>query len=134
MIEDQELGMSTIAEVMTPNPVCLQVEETIEKALLTMRSKNIRHLPITKADGQLVGLVTQHDILANIHEARNLALPVAEVMDSTIVTVELSDDIRDAITKLRDRKIGCLPVMDKGEIVGILTSGDFLALTFLLLE
>lgn len=126
--------MSTISEVMTPNPVCLGAEETIETAWHLMRSKHIRHLPITKADGTLVGLVTQGDIVSNVHEARNLALPVAEIMDTSVVTVEITDDIRNAITKLRDKKIGCLPVMENGELVGIMTSGDFLALTYLLLE
>ncbi|HAK51403.1 MAG TPA: acetoin utilization protein AcuB [Gammaproteobacteria bacterium] len=126
--------MKTAAEVMTANPVCLYVEDPLEEAWQLMRKRSIRHIPITKKDGTLVGLVTHRNLLVNAQYTSQLTLPVAEIMDTNLITVQDDENLIDVALKLYDRKVGCLPVPHGEDLVGIITSGDFVALAKKLLE
>jgi|SaaInl7_135m_RNA_FD_contig_21_2006021_length_476_multi_12_in_0_out_0_1 CBS domain-containing membrane protein len=126
--------MRTVAEIMTARPEYLYVEDPLEDAWQLMRRKHIRHIPITKKDGRLVGLITHRNLLVNAQDVAHLSLPIAEIMETDIDTVNESDDLKDVALKLYDRKVGCLPVMRGDELVGIVTSGDFVALARKLLE
>ena len=99
--------------------------------------KHVRHLPVINDDSQLVGLITHRDLLracvsslAGITQQEQDALlrgiPVREIMQADIVTVSPESDAREAARTMLDLKIGCLPVVDGGKLVGILTEADFL--------
>lgn len=120
--------MHQVAEIMTPRPITMHVEDTLESAWKLMRNHHIRHIPVTRSDRKLVGLVTHRNLMINTQNINQLTLPVAEIMDSDVVTIDAEADLRQAITLLQEKKIGCLPVMRDGQLVGMLTSSDFLAL------
>jgi acetoin utilization protein AcuB len=99
-----------------------------------LREKNIRHLPVV--DGKkLIGLVSNMDIRkaeaspATSLEIRELhylldKLTVGEIMTRNVITISPDISVEEATTLLHDNKIGCLPVVEDGNLVGILTEND----------
>jgi acetoin utilization protein AcuB len=127
----------TVSEVMQSHFVALQATDRLDFADQVMRLGRIRHLPVM-ADGRLVGMVSNRDILAAsltkvldfARSERNAflhAIDVSEVMTSRVYTVTPQSRLAEAAHLLLRHKIGCLPVVDaKGALVGILTETDLL--------
>jgi acetoin utilization protein AcuB len=122
---------------MTPNVITAAPDTTLADALKLTRGNRIRHLPIVQ-NGQLVGLVTDRDLRLAMppiwasdtdhHELRNAlnTRTVREVMVTTIITTPSDTPIEEAARKLYEHRIGCLPVLDGEELVGIITETDLL--------
>jgi acetoin utilization protein AcuB len=116
------------ADVITASPTT-----TLAEALTLTRSHGIRHLPVLE-NGELVGLVTDRDlrlaippIWAEQRDELRSALhekQVGAVMVRSIITTSPTIPIEDAARLLYGHRIGCLPVLDGGELVGILTETD----------
>jgi acetoin utilization protein AcuB len=103
---------------------------TLEEAYRLLLEKGIRHLPVME-EGRLVGIITDRDIrLATSH--LNPKGPcsgcarVAEVMTQEVVTAHPLDPVEEAARVMRERKIGSLPVLEDGALVGIVTGIDLL--------
>ena len=101
-----------------------------------MTNQRIRHLLVTLA-GELLGIITDRDIrLSMPSQATSLSvwelnylltkLAVSEVMTRSVITVGPDRDARDAAQIMLDHKIGALPVVDSGKLVGIVTETDLL--------
>jgi CBS domain-containing protein len=99
----------------------------------------IRHLPVVDADGCLVGIVTDRDIrhhlfapeifreIGSVTVERLLAsVKVAQVMSRPVVTVAPDDALEAATRMMLEDKVGSLPVVDRGRVVGIITETDLL--------
>jgi acetoin utilization protein AcuB len=115
--------MMRVLEVMTRRVESVSADASAEGALRQMRTKRIRHLVATR-DGEVVGVVSSRDLEA-LGSSRQVQ-SVADVMSSPAVTARPDMTIRQAANLLRGRTIGCLPVMDEGKLVGILTTTDLL--------
>jgi acetoin utilization protein AcuB len=125
-----------IRELMTAKPITTGPDTPVIDARKLMLGKRIRHLLVT--DGpKLVGIVTDRDIRLNLPSpATSLSvwevnyllarLTVASVMTKALVTVSPERDPRDAAVLMLDHQIGALPVVDGGELVGIITETDLL--------
>ncbi len=105
-------------------------EVTLEEAYKLLLEKGIRHLPVV-AEGRLLGIITDRDIrLATSHLNPEGPCPgcarVEEVMTKEVVTAHPLDPVEEAARVMRHRKIGSLPVLEDGEIVGIVTGIDLL--------
>lgn len=130
-----------VSEIMTRDVISLPPTATLNEARTLMQRHHIRHL-IVLAEGMLVGLVSQRDILAaqessleKAHE--NDALQqhqISEIMAQEVTTVSPRAGIREAAQYLQKYKYGCLPVTDKGRLVGIVTDSDFVTVAIHLLE
>jgi acetoin utilization protein AcuB len=128
--------MITVQDVMTANPVTIHPEATLDIAIATMRKVGCRQLPVLEAD-VLVGIVTERDIrLAVIapHEDMDFAhhkelasFAVGEFMTPNPRTIGPTTSVADAAELLRRLKIGALPVVEAGKLIGILTVSDCLA-------
>jgi CBS domain-containing membrane protein len=125
-----------VRDVMTRDPKTLGRNDQLSLADDLMQQERIRHLPVLDEDGELVGIVSQRDLFrgalaralgyGETAQRRMLGmLVVKEVMSTQLVTVGPDAPIADAARTMVDRKIGCLPVVEGGKLVGILTESDF---------
>ena len=129
-----------VRDVMTADPTTLKRNDKLTLADDIMRLGRVRHLPVVDDDDQtVVGIVTQRDLFRDAlaqalgygkHAQRKLldTLSVKDVMTTEVVTASPDASLVEAAKILTERKIGCLPVIEKGKLVGILTEGDFVAL------
>jgi len=126
-------------DLMSTDVVSLLKEQSLPYAEELMRLERIRHLPVVDDDGHLVGIVTHRDLLGAQVSALTaldeedktdleLAVPVAKVMRTDVWTVASDTPALEAAQILLDHAFGCLPVVDDGVLVGILTEADFLEL------
>ena len=111
-----------IGDIMTRRVETIAAAESIGAALEQMKRKRIRHLVVLLGD-ELAGIVSDGDIRAL---APGEHLSVEEVMTSPAVSATSEMTIRKAANLLRGRSIGCLPVMDGDDLVGIVTTTDLL--------
>lgn len=112
---------------MTQEVVTVAPTATVADALEIIRTHNIRHLPVLDG-GRLVGVVTDRDLRMALDAdgggARETS--VADVMSGSPVTASPDMTIESAAELLAERRLGCLPVLEAGELVGILTDSDLL--------
>lgn len=118
---------------MTPSPATTAPDASARSALDLMQQGKCRHLPVMQ-DGHLVGLVTKRLILEALYfgsGGENAAEPTAtitvkKVMVQTPVTVTPDYPVEEAALLMREHKIGSLPVLESGRLVGIITQTDLL--------
>ena len=130
--------MLLVKDSMTREVAVLSPETTAAEALALCRERRIRHLPVLEV-GRIVGIVSDRDLrsaapaLGDPGRAEALAkLRVSEVMAREVVSIRPDDPIEEAANAMRERKIGCLPVLEDDALVGIITSSDVMeALVFL---
>lgn len=108
-----------ITEVIVVSP-----QDTIERAIQLMKIHSIRHLPVVEGD-KLVGLVTESDLRPYLTQDK-LVLPLREVMILDPITVSPETYIDEAAKLIYKYKIGGLPVVNQGKLVGIITVTDIL--------
>lgn len=126
---------TTVADLMTVDVVTLAEEQDVLFATSAMSLRRIRHLPVVRGE-ELVGLVSHRDLLraqahfsakAKKEEGTTIASVIArDVMTTEVTTVPPSMPADEAAMILVDAKFGCLPVVDEGRLVGIVTEADFL--------
>lgn len=125
-----------VKEWMSASPTTVAPKTSVSEARELMRRKGIRHLLVTEG-GRLLGIITDRDIRLNLPSpATSLSvweinyllskLTVGEVMTKAVITVDSPREIRDAARLMLDHRIGALPVVDDGDLVGILTETDLL--------
>ncbi|HZI49673.1 MAG TPA: CBS domain-containing protein, partial [Pyrinomonadaceae bacterium] len=127
MDDDWENGYRTIGQFMTTDLFTVRPDDLIDLAASLMDWRHIRHVPVEDDQGRLVGLVTHRNLLRLLSAgSRKENITVRDVMVPNPVTVSPMTPTLDAIQEMRERKIGCLPVVDADQLVGIVTSYDFL--------
>ena len=118
-----------VKEVMRKPVTVISSDATLGDADHLLRSRGFRHLPVV-AEGRLVGILTDRDIRFHTSSLsptpRTAADPVTVAMSSPPLTADPLDPVEDAARIMREHKIGCLPVLDGRELVGILTGMDLL--------
>ncbi len=133
-----------VSDVMTRDVVALSEEDTLDLAEMEMKLGRVRHLPVVRGD-ELVGLLTHRDLLrvscsaiaevSDVEQKEILrSIPVKQVMRRHVVTAGPEDDLRIVGRVMLDQKIGCVPVVEGGALVGILTEADFLDLAIRFLD
>ena len=125
-----------VKERMKRDPVTAKKDDSFRYALKLIRKEGIRHLPVL--DGKrLVGIVTDRDLRQSapspattleVHELNYLLerLTIEAIMTKTVITVSPETGLLEAARLLLTHKIGCLPVVEHGDLVGIITEGDML--------
>jgi acetoin utilization protein AcuB len=119
---------------MTKNPITVNSETLVLDAQKIMKENNIRRLPVVDK-GNLVGIVTQHDLLQaspspatslSIHELNYLLakMKVKEIMKKSPMTLSPDTPFEEALKIGQDKKIGSFPVVENGKLVGIATESD----------
>ncbi len=125
-----------VRDVMSTKVVSISGDDTLRIVKEIMEHGSVRHLPVVRA-GALIGVVSQRDLLkaslSNVMglpaEEQSLFLEgvnITEVMSSPPITIAPDSSIQEAAKLMAERKIGCLPVVKGGELVGIVTETDVL--------
>jgi len=120
-----------LLKIMTSPVITLQPTATVAQARVLMVKHNLQHLVIL--DGkQLVGIVSDRDIHIPRITGQWNAVPWMEglavkwVMSSPVLSLSPTAEVSEAARMMRDRKIGCVPVVHEGDLVGIVTITDLL--------
>ncbi|MFN8546176.1 MAG: CBS domain-containing protein [Candidatus Binatia bacterium] len=127
-----------VRDLMQRDPTTLAVHDALDVADDIMRLGRVRHLPVVD-QGRLVGVLTQRDLLrasiSSLLQLRYAAerewltkVEVRSVMSTTLHTVSPTSTVRHAVELMIAHKIGCLPVVTDGALVGLLTETDLLQL------
>ena len=123
---------------MSKKVFTIQEDKKLIGAKEIMDWAHIRHVPVVNAKQEVVGMISHRDLLAASissaglkvsDEERNRQLgtiPLQSVMRSPVKTIDTTATIQEAARMMRSQKIGCLPVVERGKLVGILTDYDLL--------
>jgi CBS domain-containing protein len=114
----------TVSDVMNADVLSVTPETPIEEVRTLMRHRKIHHLVVRRGT-QPVGVVSAHD-LSSIGSTRRRPKMVADIMSRHLVTIEGRVSLDRAAYKMRNHAIGCLIVLDRGAIAGIVTTSDVL--------
>ncbi len=112
-----------VAELMTPKPVTVAPSDTLETALERMGVGRFRQVPVVDEE-RLIGILTDRDTRQHIGQLAHMR--VATVMSANPFSVRPSTPVEKAAHLLITNKIGSLPVVDDGKLVGIVTASDML--------
>lgn len=129
--------MNTVADIMTSTVVTIEPQNSVATAIRFMRQGQLRRLPVIE-NGELVGIVTSGDLrritglssILNDPSQDNFLwrhIPVENVMSRNPTTLEVDTPICEAARLLVEQKIGGVPIVDQGKLVGIVTTSDLLA-------
>lgn len=134
--------MITVDEIMSSELRTLSETDSLADAQKLMAETHIHHVPIMDADNHLVGLISHRDVLA-AQESRlsqesltqNAAdISIADFMTRHVATVDPRANLRQAAIYLQQHRYGCLPVVEDGQLIGIVTDTDFVGVAINLLE
>ena len=116
--------MMKVRNWMITDLITVSPKDTVEFAIQIMQQHSIRHLPVVE-DNRLVGLVTESSLRPYLSPEK-LKLPLREVMIINPITIDPEASIDEAARLIYKYKIGGLPVISQGKLVGIITITDIL--------
>jgi len=125
-----------VREIMMGSPVTLKPEDTLDLANDVISLGRIRHIPVADG-GRLVGIITERDLsgaaasqIFGLKQKSKSALLksvlLKDVMKKRVMTVAPETPIKDVAHLMANKKIGCLPVISEGLLVGLVTTTDIL--------
>ncbi|MEN9796985.1 MAG: hypothetical protein RL653_681 [Pseudomonadota bacterium] len=124
-----------VEQVMTTDLVTVHPDDAVELVVNLMNWDKIRYVLVEDRAHKLHGLVSQRAMLRFVKDGREgKDVTVEEVMKKQVLSVTPRTTSLDAIALMRQHKVGCLPVVDDGELVGVLTEDNFLRIAGELLE
>ena len=130
---DMKLASLLVSDYMSANPITVEPEEPLMRALEIIRLRGVRRLPVAVA-GMLVGLITEGDVKraepstldASQEEFARVmeGTPISRIMISQPVTTTADTPLLEAAEIMLNTKYGALPVVADGRVIGILTDND----------
>src|SRR5256714_8656664 len=127
---DWSSSYQTVGQFMSTDLFTMRADDLVDLAASVMEWRHVRHVPVEEDDGRLVGLVTHRALLHLLSrggQSSEKQLTVRDIMKTDPLTVSSATPTLDALEIMQANRVGCLPVVDDGRLVGILTSYDFLA-------
>lgn len=122
-----------VEEIMNTEIHTLLPHNTVRDAVLLMREKKIRHLPIVNDENYVIGIVTEHDIKnalpSCLREEPNSSIydaPIENAMTKNPMVGHPLDSVEEIALTFYESKISCLPIVSAGALVGIVTTTDLL--------
>jgi CBS domain-containing membrane protein len=122
-----------VSQIMIKSVKAIQPDTPVEAARDQMSAEDIRHLPVVDTDGRLVGMLSDRDLLRARASDPSPRL-VSEIMAKHVHTIAPEALASEAAHAMLDFKIDAVAVVAKGQLVGIVTTTDFLSLACRLLE
>lgn len=124
-----------VKDRMSKRPLTISMDESVSSTHRYMLEQNVRHLPVVDKDGKMVGLVAEEDLLkAEPSSATSLSVweihslldrvQAKDVMIRDVITTTEDSPLEEAAHLMLDHRVGSLPVMREGKLVGIITESD----------
>jgi len=124
-----------VSDWMTHEVITVTPDDNISLAIKLLKEKNIKHLPVVKDGTKVVGILSDRDIkdytpskatTLDIHELHYVLFntKVKEIMVKKVYTTTPQTPIEEAAMLMFDKNIGCLPVVEKDTLVGIISDRD----------
>lgn len=125
-----------VGDVMSRDVFTLERNDKLTIADDVMKQRRIRHIPVLNRDGELCGIITQRDLFRGIllrslgfgsraEEKMLDSLSVKDAMHEDVITTSPDTPLAEAADLMLSRKVGCLPVVDGGRVVGLISEADF---------
>ena len=122
-----------VEEIMNHEPITLAPTNTVREALKKMREKKVRHLPVIDDENHVLGVITERDIKEALPSSLQEE-PNSPVFDATVEEVMIKnplvghplDFVEEVALTFYESKVGCLPIVSGGQLVGIVTTTDLL--------
>ncbi len=125
----------TVEQFMATDLFTVRPEDVVDLAASLMNWRHIRHVPVEDSKGHLVGIVSHRDLLELLVTSKpENETVIRDVMKSNPITVKPESSSLEALMIMREKNIGCLPVVKGGKLVGMITAHDFLEVSTKLLE
>jgi CBS domain-containing protein/gamma-glutamyl:cysteine ligase YbdK (ATP-grasp superfamily) len=127
--DDWSQSYQTVGQFMATDLFTVRPDDLVDLAASVMTWRHIRHVPVEDDEGRLVGLVSHRALLKLLSHSvggQPSAVTVREIMTPDPLTVSSTTPTLEAMEIMRLNRVGCLPVLDDGHLVGIVTSYDFL--------
>ena len=127
----------TVEQFMAVDLFTVRPADVLDLAASLMHWRHVRHVPVEDDAGRLIGIVSHRDLIELMAAGKcgnSTGITVKDVMRTDIVTVTPETPTLDALELMRDKNIGCLPVVQNERLVGIITAHDFLTVSTKLLE
>ena len=118
-----DVGISKLEKFMTTEVFVVKENDLVELVTKIMEWRNIHHIPVVDDNNRLTGLITKTNILEIKGQDTNIIV-AKDIMIKDIITVDSETSIEKANKIMLDNKIGCLPIIELGDLVGILTKND----------
>ena len=115
-----------VKDLMISDPITISPRSSISNAIEVMKQNSIRHLPVVTKGNMLKGFVTQSDLRQGLMPSMLEGVTFSDLIIKNPITVRPEDDIEVAAQLIYRHKIGGMPVVDKGKLVGIITESDIL--------
>jgi len=136
-----------VLDIMTPDPVALRAEASFKEIAARLREQHAPAFPVLDADNNVIGVVSEADLLPKEaleagyeghrgplagprHRAERekaLGVTASDIMSRPPVTIGAFDLVSHAAHVMYDRKVSCLPVVDRGRLIGMITRADVLS-------
>ncbi len=136
--------MFKVIDIMTTDIYTLAPDDSLQDARKLMAEHNVHHIPVVAEDQRLEGLLSQRDVLAGVDsillphteeaEAIESRIAISSVMTLDPTTTDEHASLRGAALHMQRHRIGCLPVVRDGILIGIITDSDFVTVAINLME
>ncbi|MBK7870929.1 MAG: CBS domain-containing protein [Saprospiraceae bacterium] len=138
-LDDYRPGKLRVEEFMETDLFTVQKDDLIELVAELMDWRRIRYMPVENSKGQLSGLITSRLLLRHFARksrmnGQEVPIMVKDIMIKDPITVGPKATIVEALRIMREKRIGCLPVVQNEELIGIITEMDFLRISSRLIE
>ncbi|OPX21109.1 MAG: hypothetical protein BZ151_00115 [Desulfobacca sp. 4484_104] len=126
-----------VRDVMVRDVATLNLEDELSLANDIIQLGRIRHLPVVEGK-KLVGIISERDLFRSslaqalgygTRATRDLmkTIRIKDIMVTDLVTISPDEELKVAVRKMLDKKIGCLPVVQEEELIGLITETDVLS-------
>jgi CBS domain-containing protein len=131
-LDDWPHHVARVQEVMSTDLFTVRADDLVDVAASVMAWKHVRHVPVQDEHGALAGLVSHRQLLAardesdHARRAGDAPRAVRDIMARDVVTIAPDASCAEAVARMRAHRVGCLPVLHQGRLIGIVSERDFL--------
>jgi CBS-domain-containing membrane protein len=118
--------MLTARAIMTDDVVTIDPKSSIQEAIELLLKQRVSGLPVTDADGRLIGIVTEFALLAIAYDNRVREDSIAQHMTTEVLTVDASAPINKVVDLCLMHRVRRVPVLENGRLVGLISRRDVL--------